>query len=135
MISKFYIAICAGLFASLVSPRAVLAADMTPVPVASYTNGPEVVEKEGKRAAKILGEKKVKFWQGDQLFNEDYWTQWASDHKTGSAVVLFVPKVWSSEARLLLARVIKAESLRITLLGDDAKSVTLESILEEGKKP
>ena len=106
---------------------------MTPVPVASYANGPEVVEKEGKRAAMILGDRK--YWQGDQLFNKDYWTQWAIDHKTGSAVVLFVPRDQSSEARLLLARVIKAEGLRITLLGDDAKSVTLESILERGKKP
>jgi len=81
----------------------------------------------------ILGDRK--YWQGDQLFNKDYWTQWAIDHKTGSAVVLFVPKVWSSEARLLLARAVKAEGLRITMLGDDAKSVTLESILEEGRKP
>ena len=134
MIARFYLANCAVLFASLVSLRSVSAADMTPVPVASYTNGPEVVEKEGKRAATILGNQKVEYWPGDRLFDKDYWAKWAIDHKTGSAVVLFVPKVWSSEARLLLARAIKAEGLHITLLGDDAKSVTLESILETGNK-
>ena len=133
MISRYYIAICAALFASLV--LSVRADDLTPVPVASYTNGREVVEKEGKRVAMILGDQKVKYWPGDQLFDKDYWTQWVIDHKTGSAVILFVPKVWSSEARLLLARAIKPEGLRITLLGDDAKSVTLESILERGKNP
>ena len=130
------IAICAILVVSLfsqVSLQPVRAADMTPVPVASYTNDPDVVEKEGKRAAKILGDRN--FWRGDQFFNKDYWTRWTIDHKTGSAVVLFVPRVWSSNARLVLARAIKAEGLRITLLGEDAKSVPLESILEPGKGP
>jgi hypothetical protein len=114
---------------------AVLAADVTPVPVASYANGPEVAGKDGKRTATILGDKKITYWPGDRLFDKDVWTKWAVDHKTGSAVVLFAPRDQSLEARLLLARVIKTEGLRITLLGDDAKSVTVENILERGEKP
>ena len=133
MISRFYIAICAVFFASLASPRSVLAADVTRVPFASYANEPEVVAKEGKRVATVLGDRKITYWPDDRIFDKNYWTKWTIDHKSGSAVVLFVPRNLSAEARLLLARAIKAEGLRITLLGDDAISVTVGSILERGK--
>ena len=119
------------------SPASLIARDMTFVPVASYLNQPDLVEKDGKRAVTILKERNLTNFVSDRL-DEAAWAKWRAKWKgvVGSdSLVIFVPKPWSSEARLLLARAIKAEGLRITLLGDDAKSVTLESILERGNKP
>jgi hypothetical protein len=133
VISRTRAAICAALFVLLLLPQSFFAEDVTPTPVASYVNRPEIIEKEGKRAAAILIDRKV--WHGDQLFDEAVWTKWTAEHESGTNVVLFAPRASGSEARLLLARAIKAEGLRITLLGDDAKAVTPVSVLKQNKKP
>ena len=129
-----WLTIGVALAGSLFLPPRGLAVDLTPVAVASHANDPESVKKEGQRAATILREQKITLWPGDQLFDSNYWKQWVIDHQTGSAVVLFVTRNQSSEARLLLARAIKAEGLRITLRGEDAKRVTVESVLVAEKK-
>jgi hypothetical protein len=128
------IAICAAFLVAFVTVTSVRAADRTFVAVASYSNRPEVVEKEGKRAAAILSEHKITHRLGDRVFDEAAWAKWIALHGSESAVI-FVPKDESVEARLVLARAIKKEGLKVTLRSDDGGSVTLETILEPNKKP
>jgi len=128
------IAMCASFLVAFVSATSVRAADRTFVAVASYSNQPEVVENEGKRTAAILSEHKITHRLGDRLFDEGAWAKWIARHGAGSAVI-FVPKNESDEARVVLARLIKKEGLKITLRSDDGGTIILESILEPNKKP
>lgn len=115
-------------------PTLIVARDMTFVPVASYRHLPQMVEKEGKRAAMILNEHHLTSDVGDRLFDKAAWAKWTKIHGADS-VVIFVIKAEASEARVLLARAIKAEGLRITLRDDSAATVTAESILNPSKAP
>ena len=60
------IAIFAAFLVAFVTVTSVRAADRTFVAVASYSNRPEVVEKEGKRAATILSEHRITHGLGDR---------------------------------------------------------------------
>ena len=133
MTSMTYLGICAGLLASLGSSESILAKDRTFVPVASYLNRRDLIEKEGKRAATILAERKIPNELGDRFFDETAWGKWTAIIGSDSAVI-FVPKDDATEARLLLARAVKAEGLRITLRDDNGAPVSLESIFEPSKK-
>jgi hypothetical protein len=128
------IAMCIAVLAAFVFAPPVRAVDRTFVAVASYLDRPEVIEKEGKRTAAILSEHKITHRLGDRIFDETAWAKWIARHGAESAVI-FVPKDESAEARLVLARLIKKEGLKITLRSDDGGTVTLESVLEPNKKP
>jgi hypothetical protein len=114
-----------------------VARDRTFVPVASYLNQPDLVQKDGNAAVMLLKERNLTNFVSDRL-DEAAWAKWRVKWKgvVGSdSLVIFVPKDESPEARLILARAIKAERLRITLRGDDGATVSAESILEPSKKP
>jgi hypothetical protein len=88
------------------------------VPVANYVNRPDITEKDGARAAAILKEHKI------------------LAISAGSAgMTMSVPAHQAAEARILLAKAIQNEGLRLTLVeptikGGRSNIVTPESILE-----
>ena len=82
--------------------------------------------------AALLQEQRIRSWVGDRIFDQAHWAKWTQVHGSDS-VVIFVPKEDSIRARLLLARAMKDEGLRIELRDGSGKSVAPETILAPSK--
>ena len=106
--------------------------DVTPVPVVSYLAQADFLEHEGKRVAALLQEQGIRSFVGDRIFDQEHWAKWTEVHGSDS-VVIFVPRELSIKARLLLARAMKDEGLRIELRNDSGNSVAAEAILTPSK--
>ncbi len=108
------------------------ASDRTFVPVASHLDRMDYIEKEGTRVEALLKEQKITHYPGDRIFDKAYWAKWTNTHGSDS-VVFFVPRDESIEARLVLARAIKVEGLRIALRDDNGATIAPDEILEPSK--
>jgi hypothetical protein len=100
--------------------------------VVSYLARADFLEREGKRVAALLHEQGIRSFVGDRILDQEHWAKWTEVHGSDS-VVIFVPKELSIKARLLLARAMKDEGLRIELRNDSGGSVAPEAILAPSK--
>ena len=82
--------------------------------------------------AALLQEQGIRSFVGDRILDQEHWAKWTEVHGSDS-VVIFVPKELSIKARLLLARAMKDEGLRIELRNDGGKRVAPDAILEASK--
>src|SRR5688572_16325071 len=94
--------------------------DVTPVPVGSYLAQAGFLEHDGQRVAARLQEQGIRSFVGDRNFDKEHWAKWTEVHGSDS-VVVFVPKELSIRARLLPARAMKDEGLRIEIRNEGGK--------------
>jgi hypothetical protein len=68
--------VCTIILLLLASISTLFALDRTLVPVAAYSNQPEIREKHGKWSITLLNDRKIINFLGDRLFNDSAWAQW-----------------------------------------------------------